>query len=304
MDIFKLHTWNTEPVPVTKNDFEEKTGKKSPYYIRDSKGIHCRGVCYYCNNPVQIRGLYKKDGDGRMYAAHNGKSVKDLADWDQEEYIYCPGSVKGKRLPKETRRKDLTEKERLIYNTLREHIAEAYAAMKKLYGLYISPDEYLQYLQSYHDTEGWRYPYSTTGNIPYMILYLGENPYAYGRLVRTGTDFEKKLEKQADIVVKDTGHGYKKIMTQAGRFMKLSLMVWDHEYSTDGADHLKESIGLRLSEDTGDEAASEYRTLAEAKLPVDEEYFGNLINSGRADRIRDDNKELVEEGMKILPPLR
>lgn len=304
MNIFKLHTWDTRPVPVTREDFEDKTGKNAPYFTHDSSGIHCRGVCYYCNNPVQLRGLYKKDKGSAAYAAHNGKPVEGLADWNEEDYIYCPGSAKGKKLPKDTRRKDLTDKEKLIYDTLRDHIAEAYAAIKKVYGIYINPDEFLKLLRTYRDTEGWRYPYSTTGNIPYMLLYLAENPYAYGRLIRTGTDFEEKLEKCRGIELKNTGYGYKKITTPKGTFKKLNLMIWDHECITDSQDQLKESIKIRLTEDTGNSTVSDYKVIAEAKIPVDEEYFGKLINSRTAEKIRKDNKELIEKGLGILKDIR
>lgn len=308
MNVFKLHTWSTEPIPVTKEDFEKNAGKEEPYYVKNSKGIHCYGVCYYCNNPVQLNGLYTKNAE-RQFASHAGKSIPDLAEWDQEEYEFCPKSVKGKHISKEARHSELTDKGRLIYNTLRDHIPEAYVAIRKVFGLYISQKEFLTILEKYYYGEDYLYPYYTTGNTPYMLLYLAENQYAYKRMIRKDSPLAEKLKKSKDIklvpvsyIGKDSRkHEIKNYVSiDTTHFLKLNLMIWNHRFSTDEAGNLDESVNIQLSKDVGNERESKYKTIAEIKIPVDENYFGRLINSRSADSIREKYKDLAEEGRKIL----
>jgi len=256
---------------------------------------------------VQLRGLYKKAE--RVYAAYNGKSVPGLAEWNQEEYEFCPVPVKGKRISPESRRTHIPDKCLLMYNTLRDHLPEAYAAIKQLTGLYISRNEFLSLLQTYYDTQGYLYPYSTTGNLPYMLLYLSENLTAYRRWIRKDSDLAKKLESVSDIKLIPASYrdedgkvcqaaDYVSIETR--HFVKLSLMVWGHEYKLDSDGNLDESIRISLSKDIGTSETAKWETLAESKLQVDENYFGRLINSPKVIEMQKGNGNLICEGRRIL----
>ncbi len=88
MKVFKLKPFTSKSIKLSKENFEKHTLKRFPYYYKDLKGkMYYFAVCPICNNPIQIIGLYFNK---KPYARHFKKSIKFLAEFNQEDYFNCP----------------------------------------------------------------------------------------------------------------------------------------------------------------------------------------------------------------------
>ena len=85
---YKLHIGFDSAIKmIDKDTFEEDTQKMFPFY-QDGKQY---AICPSCDNPIQLIGLYKElSNTDKPYGKHVGKSVKNLAEWHQVDYDFCP----------------------------------------------------------------------------------------------------------------------------------------------------------------------------------------------------------------------
>lgn len=60
MDIYKLRPGLSPVHKIGREQFEEDTGKKAPWYQEEGNETIQFAVCPACNNPIRIIALYKR----------------------------------------------------------------------------------------------------------------------------------------------------------------------------------------------------------------------------------------------------
>lgn len=76
------------------------------------------------------------------------------------------------RIKKESRKKELTDYERNIYNAVREYFDLAVYIIQQDTGIYIGERMARRILEDYISEEGHMYYWATLYNIPWMLLYF------------------------------------------------------------------------------------------------------------------------------------
>ncbi|MGK7030921.1 hypothetical protein N1Z36_00034120 [Pseudomonas aeruginosa] len=92
MDVYKLKPEETDERPIERERFEEETRRQEPWFSTSENGTEGHfAVCPACDNPVQIIGLYHLPANvTRPYGRHYARSVRDLAEADEEARENCP----------------------------------------------------------------------------------------------------------------------------------------------------------------------------------------------------------------------
>ena len=119
---FKLRTGVSNPYEINAENFEKLTLKQEPYHKVGKDGVpRDFGVCPACDNPIQLIGLYKKlENTDRPYGKHYSRSLS-FAPYNETAYRFCPYSSNSREVTKESRKKELTDYERNIYNAVRDY---------------------------------------------------------------------------------------------------------------------------------------------------------------------------------------
>lgn len=301
MKSFVLFSSREESHSITEKEFEKWTKGEFPFVQKDSEKTRYYATCPECENPIQIRGLY---GNSKKYGAHAGKDVDGLNPFNYENYIYCPRSVQGRRIPKETRKKTTSPKDITIYNVIRDNFDLIIEFAKKHLGYYISDDSAKECLRYYYALEGWLYPHSTVNNIPFILFYIQSGFNPYGLWIRKGSLLEKAILKSKDlkleIVDGKAGAYYSKLLPNSKKFMALTMMVWSHEFAENENGELHESVNLQICKNISDDPERyKWEELVEQKIEIPEAEFVKFINSSHKYR----NEELVEYARQLMPPL-
>lgn len=284
---FVLRSSAEAPQLITEENFESCTEKQFPF-VQSGKYY---ATCPECENPIQIRGLYS---GSRVYGAHAGKSIDGLNPYNQINYEYCPRSVKGTRLPKETKKEVLTEKDITVYNTLRDYFDKVIDFAKMSFGFYITPKFAKVLLSSYCDRQRYLYPHSTVNNLPYILLYLYDAINPYGIYIRKGSDLEAAIKRQPLLKLTPIAGRDQYNRLQTASYQELSMMVWGHRFSEQEDGTLNESVNIRIS--SGGKGV-----LVNVKVNIPEHGFVRYIHSEKALMYRD--PKLLKTALDLMPDI-
>ena len=94
MNVYKLSLRTQGYWFLNKDEYEQRTGRRSPWYKVSDAGSPCYfAICPACNNPIQIIGLYKLPSNvNAPFAKHYRKPVSGVGIFDREAYLSCPYS--------------------------------------------------------------------------------------------------------------------------------------------------------------------------------------------------------------------
>lgn len=301
MKDFVLYSSVETPHAISKKEFEKYTKSEFPFKQNYGSKNHYYATCPECENPIQIRGLYSSD---RKYGAHTGKDIPGLNPFNYLNYIYCPRSVKGRRVPKEVRKEVISPKDITIYNTVRDNFDLAVVFAKKHLGYYISDDKAKDCLATYYASQGWLYPHSTVNNIPFMLFYLQPAFNPYGLLIKKDSELEKSILNTKDLKLEPvsgkSSKYYNKLLPNSRQYMSLTMMLWNHQFKEDENGSLKESINVEICKDISQNPEiHEWQTLLDKKIKIPELEFVKFINAKTTHR----NNDLKDYAHQLMPPL-
>lgn len=232
MNICKLHTDDSEVIPIDKKLIESRTEKDEPYYptnfssLSDSEKAKVTpfAVCPNCDNPIQIIGLYKKlQNTDKPYGKHYGNSVKGLASYDAEAYEYC-GLAGPKKWHKSSRKTHLGEMENDILRQLAEHFDRAIYIISQETGIVISKKLAEKMLNTYLAYEGFLYRGATRLNAPWILAYMSNSQPLFGQVIRDG-DLKEKLKGLPNIIFNERGQ----LKNKEGEFVNIKFCFMHHE---------------------------------------------------------------------------
>lgn len=294
MKTFVLRSSSEIPIIINENNFEKFTKKQYPF----TQNNRYYATCPECENPIQIRGLYTKE---RVYGAHTGKDIDGLNPYNQKNYEYCPRSVKGTCLPK-TERKDITtQKDKVIYNMVRDYFDKIIYFAKIKFGFYITNKLAEKLLVSYCDSQGYLYPHSSINNIPYMLLYLYKAINPYGIWIKKGSALSREIRKTRDLRLEEIKGNEYYVKLKTTTYQMLSMMIWSHKFKEAEDGELKESVNIQISKKKQNSVNIDTEEIIDMKIDIREHEFINYINSKNAQAYRE--QSLMEMARKYMPPL-
>lgn len=301
MKDFVLYSSLETPHAISKDEFEKYTKSEFPFKQNHDGKNHYYATCPECENPIQIRGLYSSD---RKYGAHTGKNIVGLNPFNYLNYIYCPRSIQGRRVPKDARKDVISSKDTAIYNMIRDNFDLAVVFAKKHLGYYISDEKAMECLEIYYESQGWLYPHSTVNNIPFMLFYLQPAFNPYGLLIKKDSELEKAVLKTEDLKLAEingkSSKYYNKLLPNSRRYMSLTMMLWKHKFKEDGNGSLNESINIEICKDVSQNSEMhEWKTLLDKTIGIPELEFVKFINSKTTYR----NTDLQDYAHQLMPSL-
>lgn len=301
MKDFVLYSSLETPHAISKDEFEKYTKSEFPFKQNHDGKNHYYATCPECENPIQIRGLYSSD---RKYGAHTGKNIVGLNPFNYLNYIYCPRSIQGRRVPKDAVKDVISSKDTAIYNMIRDNFDLAVVFAKKHLGYYISDEKAMECLEIYYESQGWLYPHSTVNNIPFMLFYLQPAFNPYGLLIKKDSELEKAVLKTEDLKLAEingkSSKYYNKLLPNSHRYMSLTMMLWKHKFKEDGNGSLNESINIEICKDVSQNSEMhEWKTLLDKTIRIPELEFVKFINSKTTYR----NTDLQDYAHQLMPSL-
>lgn len=283
MDVFRT-VGSPRGHSLTVSNYEEKTGKASPYYqvFPDGKTRHF-ALCPECGNPIQIINLLKDkvaDESGvrtPLYGKHYGKDVAGIGRHDQEAYLDCdlanPAAFGGQ----ERRRPD-SKSATQILTCLREFLPIIQYLIRAKVGLDLDDIGIASFLRTFKAEEGHLYRYVTLSNLPYAFLYLADSqslvgqklPYSPGKDVPELRPIIKEHSKYF-FVAKD-GRITRKDWVKYPA--DLSIHFRNHKVTRDhGFEDREEQFEMVLVETSGKQRDELYV----CPIPFDTEHFLNIV---------------------------
>lgn len=301
MRYFKAKPGATSIYKIDKNEFEQVTKQKSPYYVHNERNELVQfAVCPACDNPIEIIGLYKRlKNTDHPYGKHFPKSIFGLAEYNQQAYDYCPYADKHKSVNKDSRKTKLTDFEKNIYYLLREQFDRVIYILSKQLDIGITNSVAKEMLNTYVNGKGWMYPWSTLNNIPWVFGHLTWSKGLFGKPILKDSPFYCAiLEKCPNaFFVSWDGYGgkYEKLLSK-GSFLDLNYCIINHNRIIENEEFL-ETMELVVSEG----GVGKERKIFTKTLTIDQTYFFNLVNLSEEKSRR--NPALLKIAKEIMKDL-
>ncbi|MHA6973678.1 hypothetical protein [Levilactobacillus brevis] len=301
MDIFKAKTGSAPVYEISKENYERCSKRRTKYVNRPGEKEAYYGVCPACDNPIQLIGLYRvADGSNRRpYGRHNKGSIKGLANYSEIDYLNCPYSN-----PNQTNKKNHKRPEspltRSILKTVITQFDRVIYLLNKQTGLHITKGLAQLMLEEYLNKEGWRFRMATMGNIPWTFAECSRARPLFGRYVTKDSELYRVLkDKCPEVVFEETDYNQNIVQVKSDKqFITLQFVFLYHK-QTLKEEHLTESIDFMIFQLN---TLGEDDILFQIKLPVDTNYFANLVNDMSHQARR--NQSLLKMAERLVPAVK
>lgn len=300
MKCFKLRTGKSQVYQLEKEIYEKKQ-LNGPYVeIEKDKPARYFAVCPACDNPIQIIGLYSKsDNSPSVYGKHYNKSI-EIAEYNKQMYYFCPYASHKYAVTKDSRKTNLTDYERNIYNTLRENFDIAVKIIEQDTGLYISDKMARRMLINFWSAEGHMYYWATLYNIPWLLLFFSPGVRCRFICVKENSPLYDFLSGRKEVKFTDAFGDYKKIDSANGKYLNLQYSVLGHKRAIVN-DRLQETMSMNFFKVVNGLP----KVLYSFQVNINEYRFLNWICSEDAKRYRNNprNQRLLQIAAEELPEL-
>lgn len=189
-------------VKVEKQEFEEATEMKEPYYVDvDGKPENKRqfALCPNCDNPVQLIGLYLVDPKVTPHARHILESVENLGKFILENYELCHWRRRGSTSNK--RRSHDNPVSQAIVEKLITNFDQIIYFLEKETGMYFGKPLLTSYLKEYFAVEKWLFSSAGLLNIPFVLVEGSVAKSLNGRIIFNNHELIAAIEKATGIPI-------------------------------------------------------------------------------------------------------
>lgn len=286
MDVYKLKQGAGVIKKITKENFEEDTGLRAPYYSADRRSP--AAVCPVCDNPILIIGLYERE---RPYGKHHNKTIEGLATYNSYSYRGCLYANPFHRDTERKRSQEKTAKAELILSTVVNHFDSIVALLTEETDIRFSMNLIRKMLTTYRVNNGCCYLYAHQANAPWAFVYLTWRNSIFGVQIEENSELRTALNKEKRIAF-DNG----RIVSADGKFLAVDYYFAGHCIKTrDGITNEYIDFIVVLDENGKD------RVIFSKTIKIDITKFSALINSERKQTERDRAllnlaRELLNEG--------
>ena len=303
MKRFKLNTIEEDSYPISRDEFEARTLKSKKYNRKGKDGVHRQfAVCPMCSNPIQIIGLYAREGSEKNpYGKHYCRSVDGLARHNEETYAFCPYASHNYTPPsKDKLRKNIGQKELDNYYYIRSHLNEAVYLIEEKTGLYVSEALAKELIKSYVGARGHMYFWSEKYNAPWVLMYLSPAFNFWGRKIRKESELYKWAKSFNDTYLKDIDEGYSSFKPDENRNIRFVCAFFRHRRKA--VDHdMEESINMQiLLLTTGRDRAQQSKKLFSQTILIGINEFPELIRSKKLAGYRPFLNQMAKDMMPEL----
>ncbi len=302
MKYFKNRAARTAPrYEVTDDNFTAATERKYPFEQVNKQGkIQQYGICPSCLNPVQLIGILHEIIP-TPYGKHTGKSILDLAPWNQIKYEYCPYASKNERREPddEERLPEIDESIIELYDLLRSQFDRVVYILGKELGIQCTSYFWRTALNQYLVNRAYCYPWLSEANLPYIFAYFGiRHQRLYKQRILVNSPLYEVLAAfpDADFIKSDnTSSKYEQLINKDGQFLNLHFRFTDHKQNASNGQTLRESMLFFVDDrNTG-------TTIYQQKIEFEESYFMNIIHKEENENKR--QQWLLDIAADIMQPL-
>ena len=288
---------NSERYIINATTFEKVTERKYPFEQLDKKNeIHQYAICPSCLNPIILIGL-SLNTVRNPYGKHAGKSIPDLAEWDQIKYTYCPYATTRKKLPDDDEKlPEITDEIIELYNLLKQQFDRVIYILEKELDIRASADFWANTIKQFLVNRAYLYPWLTEANLPYIFAYFGmTQKRLYMQKIRIKSDLYNTLKKHTSVRFVNSENNFAQIANKDSCFLNLHMRFFKHTYKASEGEQLIESMLFCIDDkDTGN-------TIFTKQIKFSETYFMNIIASGKEEKRQ---KWLLDIAEKNMPDLK
>lgn len=289
MDSFKMKVGFNSSYRITPTNYEQYTKKRPPYVQKVNGSDSYYAVCPECDNPIQIVGLYKEtiESGKKPYGRHNKGSIQYLADYSEEDYLFCPYSNSNWKKSGGKRSPDSPLANRIL-QTLQEQFDRIIYLLNKQTGLYIGKKLAKEMLETYLGNEGWLYKEATLNNIPWLFGQCNPARPLFGKLIKKNGELYQAIDTNCPEVKWEQStfsNEYVQIKNETGRFITLYFTFLNHQKSI-VEEHIVETMDFLVFRE---QSEGEDEIIFLKTLPIDSNYFSNLALSTKYEDKRNQN---------------
>jgi hypothetical protein len=263
-------------------------------------------VCPYCENPIQLKGLYPKaqsipaevaspsapgikpvppSPPRRPYGSHTGQEEEGFPHFDATDLQYCPYLLKNSALRKEDRRPIGAASNQLIQIAVNE-FDRIILLLREDFEIHFSNAFAGRMLEFWFDAEGYRYKGAHLRNLPWMIAYFGPVQSLFGQRFDEQSKLRSAIARTIPIA-------------QFSPIGKLSFQKWrnldlqclHHRIiRSDGDDsELTEQMTIRVQDFTNTNDPAKAPTIFKKNIAFDADRFERLLHTSPERAHRDEN---------------
>lgn len=282
---FKVGAGHTPVYEITRENVEALLGRRPPWFRQgqDRGDDRHYAVCPYCDNPIQLKGLYKRrEGSPRPHGSHTGGPVEGFQ-FNSLDLEFCPYRLKRQTHGKDARREMGPAAKQLIVTAISE-FDRIVRILRDDFGFPFSDKFAREMLDQWFDSEGYLYTGAHLRNLPWMVAYFGRAQSLFGQFVGKNADLADRIGTEVPQArISDAGQ-----LVKGSAWYSLYLQCLHHRVEIrqeDGA--LIESLTLRVQDFTKTNEAGKAPTIYRKEIVFDPERFEALIRTS-PDRQRRD----------------
>lgn len=284
---FKVSVEDTEIHPINRETIEYLLAGRFPWFQRNNhrSGDQYFAICPWCNNPIQLKGLYRKQGNSpHPYGSHAGKPVAGFPHFNTTDLTYCPYRLKQRTHKKDDRRTMGEVAQQLVEQVVNE-FDRIVRVLRDDFGFAFSNKFAEKMLDLWFSSKGYLYTGAHLRNLPWMVAYFGPNESLYGQYIGGNSELVNAVKEHV-LGAKITKVGQ---LTHAaeGGFFKLQLQCLHHRFGQIvDSEVLPESMILRVQDFSKTNFPEKAPTIYEKTIIFDPDRFDRLIHTatGHANR--------------------
>lgn len=290
---FEIRVW-----PITTDNVETAIARTSPWYQLDENGRDERffAVCPFCNNVIQIKGLYKNSGRQPPYGSHLGQAKPEIAPFRPLALQTCPTLAKPGLKPSD--RRAAGELDRPILALIRSQFDRMILILREDFGVNFSAKAAERLLDDFLSARGWLYSGIHLHNLPWMLAYLARPLNLYGQFLRIGSvEGEGLVQALRTSVVGAILTPEGQLRSSGPRF-SLRLQLLHHKRLPLKSNNFEEAITLRILDFSATNTPADAPTLLRRKLIIDPLRLTSLIHAKQNTRRND---QLLAIAERLIP---
>ncbi|WP_299846339.1 hypothetical protein [uncultured Paracoccus sp.] len=291
---FKLRTEDRVSYDISKDQVEARIARNRPWFVAGTERRDDRhyAVCPWCDNPIQLKALYRRDTIKRPHGSHTGKPQAGVGRFDLSRQLNCPYRLTRQPGAKDDRR-PRSEDDRALIAFVRDEFDRIVLTLRRDLGVSFSNDAARRMLQSWFENSGFLYRHINFRNLPWMIVYLAV-PLNLYRQKGFAEEIKASIQQKVSSAEFD----------QAGRlqstapWLALTLQPLHHRIRRDPDDRIEESMKLWIKDYSRTNDPSRAPLIHQAVVTFDHDRFERLVATP-PDRARRDD-DLLEIARQIL----
>lgn len=282
---FKINAGRIPAHAVTKENVEELLGRRAPWFRQGQFRGDDRhfAICPYCDNPIQLKGLYKrKESSPRPYGSHTGVAI-DGFPFNALDLEFCPYKLKNHAHGKEQRRQ-MGPVARQLIDTVVSEFDRIVLILRDDFGFDFSNAFAAKMLDQWFGSEAYLYTGAHLQNLPWMVAYFSPAMNLFGQNVAKNTELTAKIREQVPQANIADGR-----LDKGTSWYALNLQCLHHRATVSEDDGtLIESIKLRVQDFTRTNEASSAPTIFSKQIIFNPRRFEALVHASPKTAWRDE----------------